>query len=76
MGLAGQRGALVMGALRKPSAHVGDVVFAEGYWYLLTEKAGQRCRGRLLGGKANGEYRFMSRSIERVFRELGRGRSS
>jgi hypothetical protein len=51
----------------------GDIVFAEGnFWYLVTNKEGQRLTGRILGAKHQTEYRFTTRAVERVFRELGK----
>jgi hypothetical protein len=57
---------------RKPSVKVGDIVFAEALWYLVTDKAGMRCKGRIVGSKNTTEYRFTTRAVERVFRELGK----
>jgi len=61
-------------------------VFADSSWFLVTDKVGQRCKGRLLVsadtrrvprkglglGSVLTEYQFTSRRVERVFRELGR----
>lgn len=58
---------------RKPSVKVGDIVFAEGrFWYVVTSKVGQRCKGYILGASNRSEYQFTTRSVERVFRELGK----
>ena len=55
---------------RKPKIKVGDIVLADGSWWQVGEKQGQRITARLL---ANGQpHRFTSRSVSRVFRELGR----
>ena len=56
---------------RIPAFKVGDIVFADRSWMLVTDKVGQRCKGRLVGREAL-EYQFTSRRVERVFRELGR----
>jgi hypothetical protein len=57
---------------RKPQFRTGDIVFADSSWFLVTNKSGQRCMGRLLGSKNLQEYPFTSRSVERVFREMGK----
>lgn len=58
-----------------PSPKVGDIVFADGSWFLVQRKNGQQMIGCLIAGKQQEvPYRFTSRHVERVFREMGRRR--
>jgi hypothetical protein len=57
---------------RKPQIKGGDIVLVSGSWYFVDTKSGQRCTGRLLVKPLGQRYRFTTRQVERVFRELGK----